>query len=138
MEQWKEMMLALGMRAPALVGAALSVTAIAAIGANAAVAQPAVALEATSPSGQAAPVFTRARLVSVEQEAGGKLYVRLKLLPRAKLPFTTQAFRVPDSALLAGIPAGAWVKFTARHVEGENTLTSIQVTEECKRFQPCD
>lgn len=86
------------------------------------------------------PVYTRARVVSVLQEPGssGKLYVRLKLLPRSKIPFTTQAFRVRDPALLAGIPEGAWVKFTARHVEGENTLTSIHVVEECKRFQPCD
>lgn len=86
----------------------------------------------------AAPVFTRARLVSVQQEAGGRLYARLKLLPRAKIPFTTQVFRVTDPALLAGIPEGAWVKFTARHVEGENTLTAIHVVEECPRFQQCD
>lgn len=87
-----------------------------------------------------ATVYTRARVVSVLQEpgSGGKLYVRLKLLPRSKIPFTTQAFRVLDPALLADIPEGSWVKFTARHVEGENTLLSIQVVEECKRFQRCD
>jgi len=81
-------------------------------------------------------VYTRARVVSLPQ--AGEPYVRLKLLPRSKIPFTTQAFRVADRALLAGIPEGAWVKFTARHVEGENTLTSIHVVEECKRFQRCD
>ena len=103
------------------------------IGAGAASAQTAVETPA-------APVYTRARVVSVEQEAGsgGKLYVRLKLLPRSKIPFTTQAFRVADRALLAGIAEGAWVQFTARHVEGENTLTSIHAVEECRRFQPCD
>jgi len=103
------------------------------IGAGAASAQ-------TTTEAPAAPVYTRARFVSVLQEggSGGKLYVRLKLLPRSKLPFTTQAFRVVDRALLAGIPEGAWVKFTARHIEGENTLTSIHVVDECKRFQPCD
>lgn len=69
---------------------------------------------------------------------GDKLYIRLKLLPRAKLPFTTQTFRVMDGALLAGIPEGSWVKFTARHIDGDNTVTSIQLAEECKRFQPCD
>lgn len=88
--------------------------------------------------GQTAPVFTRARLVSTLQESGGRLYVRLQLLPGAKIPFTTQAFRVADPALLAGIPDGASVKFTARHMEGENMLTSIHVVEECRRFQPCD
>ena len=87
----------------------------------------------------AAPVYTRARLVSVEMDAGGNAtLVRLKLLPRAKLPFTTQTFRVVNPALLHGISQGAWVQFTARHIEGENTLTSIRVTAECKRFEPCD
>lgn len=92
------------------------------------------------PDTAAAPVYTRARVVSVRQEPGdeGRLYVRLRLLPRSKIPFTTQAFRVTDRALLAGISDGASVKFTARHVNGENTLTSIHVVEECKRFQPCD
>jgi len=83
-------------------------------------------------------VYTRARVVSLPKAGDAKPYVRLKLLPRAKLPFTTHAFRVADRALLADIPEGAWVKFTARHVEGENTLTSIHVVEECKRFQRCD
>lgn len=94
----------------------------------------------TAPAAPVAPVYTRARVVSVLQESGsgGKLYVRLKLLPRWKLPFATQTFRVMDRTLLTGIPEGAWVKFTARHVAGENTLTSIHVVEECQRFQPCD
>ena len=83
-------------------------------------------------------VYTRARVVSLPKEGDAKPFVRLKLLPRSKIPFTTQAFRVADRALLAGIPEGAWVKFTARHVEGENMLTSIHVVEECRRFQPCD
>ena len=87
----------------------------------------------------ASPVYTRARLVSVEADAGGNTtHVRLKLLPRAKLPFTTQTFRVVNPALLHGIPQGAWVQFTARHIDGENTLTSIRVTAECKRLERCD
>ena len=94
------------------------------------------AVEGAAP---AAPVYTRARLVSVEADAGGNAtLVRLKLLPRAKLPFTTQTFRVVNPALLHGIPQGAWVQFTARHIDGENTLTSIRVTAECKRLEPCD
>ena len=87
----------------------------------------------------AAPVYTRARLVSVEADAGDNAtHVRLKLLPRAKLPFTVQTFRVVNPALLHGIPQGAWVQFTARHIDGENTLTSIRVTAECRRFERCD
>ena len=85
-----------------------------------------------------AAVFTRARLVSTYEESGGRLYVRLKLLPRAKIPFTTQSFRVVDRSLLAGLPDGTWVKFTAKHLDGENTLTSIHAAEECQRFRPCD
>lgn len=86
-----------------------------------------------------APVYMRARLVSVKADAGGNTaYVRLKLLPRAKLPFTIQTFKVADRALLDGIGQGAWVQFTARHIDGENTLTSIRMTAECKRFEPCD
>lgn len=87
---------------------------------------------------EAAPVTTYARFTSVKEEADGKLYVRLKLLPRAKIPFTVQAFRVRDRALLAGIAEGSWVRFTARHIDGENTLTSIQTAAECRRFQKCD
>ena len=94
------------------------------------------AVEGAAP---AAPVYTRARLVSVEADAGvNATHVRLKLLPRAKLPFTTQTFRVVNPALLHGISQGSWVQFTARHIDGENTLTSIRVTAECKRLEPCD
>ena len=85
-----------------------------------------------------ATVYTRARLTSTFEESGGRFYVRLKLLPRAKIPFTTQAFRVRDRSLVAGLPEGAWVKFTTARIEGENTLTSIHVVPECKRFQHCD
>jgi len=86
----------------------------------------------------AEPVYTRARLVSVQKEADGRLLVRLKLLPRSKIPFSTLTFRVVDRALLDDVPEGAWVKFTAQSVEGENLLTSIHVVQECRRFQPCD
>ncbi|WP_286610308.1 copper-binding protein [Variovorax jilinensis] len=96
---------------------------------------------ASAPAAQAEEpdaVTTRARFTSSFEEPGGKLYVRLKLLPRSKIPFTTQTFRVPDRALLADVPEGSSVKFTSRHVDGENTLTSIRAVADCKRFQPCD
>ncbi|BEP95849.1 hypothetical protein GmRootA79_42330 [Acidovorax sp. A79] len=91
--------------------------------------------------GSTEAVYTRARVVSVDRESGSggkKLYVRLKLLPRAKIPFATQTFRVVDASLLAGISEGAWVRFQARRVDGENTLTAIHIADECKRFEPCD
>lgn len=90
------------------------------------------------PAEQAAQVFTRARVRSFHEEPGGKTYVRLKLLPRAKLPFTVQTFRVLDPSLLAGISEGAWVKFTSKRVNAENTVTAIHPATECVRFQPCD
>lgn len=94
--------------------------------------------EKIEPALQAQPVFTRARVNSFLEEAGGKSYVRLKVPPKSKLPFTVQTFRVRDRALMAGIAEGAWVKFTAQHVGGENTVTSIHMVAECQRFQPCD
>ena len=117
------------------VALALGAMVISSAAAQSAVPELAVREEGAAP---AAPVFTRARLVSVGPKVGNKLYVRLKLLPLAKLPFTTQTFRVMDGVQLTGIPEGSWVKFTAGNLEGENTVTSIQTAEECKRFQPCD
>jgi Cu/Ag efflux protein CusF len=105
---------------------------------NAVAAPSAPATQAEQSAATAEPVFTRARLVSVQPDRDGRLLVRLKLLPRAKLPFSTLTFTVRDRALVADIPEGAWVKFTARSVEGENLLTAIHVVEECRRFQPCD
>lgn len=90
------------------------------------------------PTAEAGQVFTRARVRSLLEEPGGKAYVRLKLLPRSKLPFTVQTFRVLDRSLLAGISEGAWVKFTSNHVDGENTVTAIHPVAGCVRFQPCD
>ena len=86
----------------------------------------------------AATVLTRARVASFLDEPGGKSYVRLKLMPRSKLPFTTQTFRVTDRSLLTGIAEGATVKFSSKHIEGENVVTAIHLVAECVRFQPCD
>lgn len=99
-----------------------------------------LALACGAVAGEPAPdvVYTRAEVRSFFQEADGRYYVRLKLLPRAKIPFTTQAFRVTDRAMLSGIEEGASVRFTSRHVEGENTLTSIQPAAPCQRFRPCE
>lgn len=93
---------------------------------------------AAAQANEPTPVFTRARLTSSYEEPGGKLYVRLKLLPRSKIPFATQTFRLTDRSLLADIPDGSWVKFTSKHIDGENTLMSIHTVADCKRFQSCD
>lgn len=131
-----------GMRGAEVSGqrAVLVVTALlwCAMVANAVAASSATATRAEQSAASAEPVFTRARLVSVQPDRGGRLLVRLKLLPRSKIPFTTQTFAVRDSALLADIPEGSWVKFTARAEDGVNWLTAIHLVQECRRFQPCD
>ncbi|MDP9900344.1 copper-binding protein [Variovorax ginsengisoli] len=101
-------------------------------------AQAQTANPAPSETPATATVFTRARVVSLHVEIDDKSYVRLKLLPRAKIPFMTQTFRVKDRSLLDGVAEGAWVKFTSRHVDSENVLTEIHVVPECVRFQRCD
>ncbi|MBT2335266.1 hypothetical protein J7E49_15275 [Variovorax paradoxus] len=88
-------------------------------------------------AGEAQPVFTRARFVSAHEESGGKPYVRLTLLPRAKLPFTTQTFRLADRRLLADIQEGSPVEFVSRRIDGENTVVAIRAVAECKRLQKC-
>lgn len=117
-----------GLRAAALAG--MTTAALLAGGRLAAAAEPAPKDDGV--------IYTRAEVRSFFQESDGRYYVRLKLLPRAKIPFTTQNFLVADRALLEGIGEGASVRFTASHVAGENTLTSIQKAPPCVRFQKCD
>ncbi|MBS0455277.1 MAG: copper-binding protein [Proteobacteria bacterium] len=90
-----------------------------------------------APSAAQAVVYTRAVVRSFFEE-DGRLYVRLRLLPTTKIPFTTQNFLVADRTLLDGIGEGASVRFTARHMAGESTLTSIEVADPCKRFRKCE
>ena len=88
-------------------------------------------------AGDAATVYTRAEVRSFFEESDGRFYIRLKVLPGWKIPFSTQNFRVADRSLIAGITEGESVRFTARHLAGENTLTAIHRAEPCKRLQPC-
>lgn len=119
-----------------LLGAVL---ALAGQGCHAQASQPPRPAAAAGRASDAPVVYTRARLVSFQKEAAtGKAYVRLKLLPRSKIPFTVQTFRVLDPGMLQGIAPGSWVQFTAQHIAGENTLTGIRATAECRRFEPCD
>ena len=123
---------------PAVLVLVVTVSLCCALAASAVAAPSAPAMLGDPGAATVEPVFTRARLVSVQKEADGRLLVRLKLLPRSNIPFSTLTFTAVDRALLVGIPEGAWVEFTARSVEGENLLTSIHGVEECRRFQPCD
>lgn len=100
-------------------------------------------VESPAPSGavsqQVAPVETRATFRFVSEEDGGaRVFVHLKVVPRANLPFTTLRFRVLDKALVAGLREGADVKFRAERIDGENSLIAIRAVPPCIRFQPCD
>lgn len=92
----------------------------------------AVAAQAALPDAQNLPVgasavYTRAVIRSVfEEGAGPRLYIRLKLLPRAKIPFSTLTYRVLDRGLIAALPAGTSVEFRAQRIDGQNILTAIR------------
>jgi len=82
-------------------------------------------------------VYTRAQLTSTFDEGHDKPYVRLKLIPRAKIPFQIQTFRLNDRSLVAAIPVGATVEFLSERVDGTNTVTAIRQVPECRRFEVC-
>lgn len=90
-----------------------------------------------SPAARPDRIFTRARLTSTFDEGRDKSYVRLKLLPKAKIPFQVQTFRLKHRALVADIPVGAEVEFLAEPIDGTNTVTAIRPVSECKRFEVC-
>jgi CubicO group peptidase (beta-lactamase class C family)/Cu/Ag efflux protein CusF len=94
-------------------------------------------------SGQPAPeaavaVETRAILRDVfEEDDGKRVYIRLKLAPRAKLPFTTLTFRVRDRALITGLATGDRVAFRAERVDGENNVIAIRTLPPCESHRNC-
>jgi len=81
-------------------------------------------------------VYTRARVTSNFEE-GGRFYVRLKLLPRSKIPFTTMTYRVRDRDLVRQFSPGATVEFLAERFDGENTVTRMRSAADCNKFQKC-
>jgi hypothetical protein len=93
------------------------------------------------PPAVAAPpqvVYTRAQVRALPAASGPEAgLLRLKIRPRARIPFSTLTFRVRDAALLDGIRVGDEVEFTARAEEGENVLTRLRKVAPCVRFQPC-
>lgn len=102
----------------------------------------ATAAENTSPdSKNPIPVETRATVRSIAQEGKGsdrRTYIYLKVLPRARIPFTTQRFLVRDPASVAGLSPETSVKFRTERMDGENTLVSIRAVASCVRFQHCE
>jgi len=101
-------------------------------------ATPASASSAGVSATAAQPVYTRAIVRSIVRREGGRRYVQLKLVPRAKLPFTTITYRVLDSRLLDGVGEGASVQFIAARIDGENTVTALRIAAPCERFRQCE
>lgn len=84
-------------------------------------------------------VYTRAVVRGTSEEEGGRrLYIHLKLVPRAKIPFSTLAYRVLDRELVARLREGDSVAFRAERRDGENVLTAIRPAPPCKRFEKCE
>jgi hypothetical protein len=84
-------------------------------------------------------VFTRAIVRSVYREgAGRRHYIRLKLVPGGKIPFTTLTYRVMDPSLVMGLREGDSVAFRAERRDGENVLIAIRQLPPCQRFGRCE
>ncbi|QJW85281.1 hypothetical protein HK414_23480 [Ramlibacter terrae] len=100
---------------------------------------PSVAYAAGAAEASATPadVYTRAIVRSISKNDQKHLYIRLKLLPGAKLPFSTLTYRVIDERLVAGLREGDSVAFKAERVDGENVLKAIQAATPCERFREC-
>ncbi|MCJ0763062.1 copper-binding protein [Variovorax terrae] len=98
----------------------------------------ATASEPPAPAPTSQVVYTRAQVRALPAASGPDSgLLRLKIRPRAKMPFSTLTFQVRDAALLAGIRVGDEVEFTARAEGGENVLTRLRKVAPCVRFQPC-
>lgn len=88
---------------------------------------------------QEGEVFTRAIVRSTFQEdSGRRQYIRLKLIPKGKLPFSTLTYRVLDASLVTGFREGDSVAFRAERRDGENVLTAIRPAPPCERFRQCE
>lgn len=86
----------------------------------------------------AAPrVYTRAVVRDLPRPGDRPALVRLKIVPRGQLPFTTLSFHVDDRRLLDGLAVGDEVGFIAERRAGGNTLTAVRKVAPCVRFQHC-
>ena len=81
-------------------------------------------------------VLTRAVVRSLPGPAE-PITLRLKVLPRGKLPFTTIAFGLARPELAQGIQVGDEVGFVAERTEAGNTIVRLRKLAPCVRFQPC-
>lgn len=82
-------------------------------------------------------VYTRAVVRDLPRADDRPALVRLKIVPRGQLPFTTLSFHVDDRRLLDGLAVGDEVGFIAERRAGGNTLTAVRKVAPCVRFQHC-
>ena len=87
--------------------------------------------------GPAPRVYTRAVVRDLSAASAQPALLRLKIVPRGKLPFSTLTFRVQDRRLLNGIALGDELGFiAARRPEG-NTVVALRRVAPCVRCQAC-
>ncbi len=99
---------------------------------------PAAAAETGSSAPAAAVrVYTRAVVRGLPARGESPPLIRLKILPRGKLPFTTLSFRVDDPALLRGVSMGDEVGFIAARRAHGNTLVALRKAAPCVRLRHC-
>ena len=89
------------------------------------------------PTASASEVYTRAIIQSISTDEGKHLYIRLKLMPLSKIPFSTVTYRVLDARLVAGLRKGDSVAFKAERLDGGNVLTALHTATPCERFKEC-
>jgi Cu/Ag efflux protein CusF len=92
--------------------------------------------QAPAVPGPAPQVHTRAIVRALPSAAEPNL-IRLKLIPRGQLPFTTLTFAVRDAALWQGLAVGDEVGFVAERRQGINTVVRLRKVVSCARFQDC-
>ena len=94
---------------------------------------------ALAPGAEAVPerVYTRATVRQLPTASEQPAVVRLKIMPRGKIPFSTLSFRVDDARLLQGIAVGDEVGFIAESGASGNVLKVLRKVPPCVRFQPC-
>lgn len=97
----------------------------------------ACAVHAADAGDRAKTVYTRATVRSLPDAGAREPLIRLKIVLRARVPFSTLSFHVPRADLLQGLAVGDEVDFVAERQAGVNTLTRIRKVAPCVRFQPC-
>ena len=84
--------------------------------------------QASQHSGTSAAAKADGEVRKVDKEAK-KLTLRHGPIPNLEMPDMTMVFRVADPKMLDGLEAKQKVRFTADRVEGQLTVTSLEVVQ---------